>query len=82
MTTYVIFIPMEHLNYTQHYTGVPASDNEEMEGLSSKPRLKPVSTSRKRSPKTSNSEEYGSRGKRGRPRVDPQDQSSVEVRQP
>ena len=75
---------MEHLNYTQHYSDVPArasSDNQEMEGLSSKPKPRPISTSRKRSPKNLNNEEDEKKGKRGRPRVDPQDQSSVEVRQ-
>ena len=75
---------MEHLDYTQRYTGVEAgaaSDNEEMDGPGSKRKSKSVSSSRKRSPTNSNTEEDGKKVKRGRPRVDPQDQSAVEVRQ-
>ena len=77
---------MEHPEYVQLYGGIlakAASDHAEEEASVPNQASKPRRTRRKKmTPRSPSNDDEEKRGKRGRPRVEPLDQSAVEVKEP
>jgi hypothetical protein len=76
---------MDQRNLVQLYGGIMAEapSNSDEEGTSKKGRTsQPSKRVRKTSSKSPEDEETGKKSKRGRPRVDAQDENAVEVRKP
>jgi hypothetical protein len=75
---------MDHRKYAELYGGIipEARSASEADIATTQSRAKrPSKRTRRKSPKSPESEEMAQKGKRGRPRVDTQDESAVEVRQ-
>ncbi|MCJ1401344.1 hypothetical protein MMC11_004556, partial [Xylographa trunciseda] len=74
---------MERQNYVQLYGGIIAEVPDESLGEQAEIPHQPLKarrSGRKKATKSLNSDDEDKKGKRGRPRVDPQDQSAVERR--